>query len=142
VELDANGKLGQHWRFTGNLAYTDAYVAKDNTLAVGSRLINVPRVSGSVLAIFENADAHGAPYGLGGGLNYVGARTGDQAGQFRPTRLRDGAGPGLLAVHPGHEAFAGRRQSLQQALPQQSYSNVWIMPGDERNAVLALNVKF
>ncbi len=142
VELDANGKLGHHWRFTGNLAYTDAFVAKDNTLAVGSRLVNVPRLSGSVLAIFEDADARGAPYGLGGGLNYVGARNGDQAGSFELPSYVTARALAYWQFTPAMKLSLDVNNLFNKRYYSSSYSNVWIMPGDERSATLALNVKF
>lgn len=142
IELDANGKLGRHWRLTGNLAYTDAYVAKDNTLAVGSRLVNVPRLSGSVLAIYESADARAAPYGLGGGLNYVGKRTGDQAGSFDLPAYVVARALAYWQFTPKMKLSLDVNNLFNKRYLSSSYSNLWIMPGDERSATLSLNVRF
>ncbi|MFJ3317103.1 TonB-dependent siderophore receptor [Herbaspirillum huttiense] len=142
VELDANARLGHHWRLTGNLAYTDAYVSKDNTLTVGSRLINVPRVSGSVLAVFEDASASGSPYGIGGGLNYVGNRTGDQAGSFKLPAYVTARALAYWQFTPKMKLSLDVNNLFNKRYYSSSYSNVWIMPGDERTATLALNVKF
>ena len=46
----------------------DVEIAKDNTLEVGGRLLNVPRVNGSVLAVYEGALPSGQRYGVGGGV--------------------------------------------------------------------------
>jgi iron complex outermembrane receptor protein len=142
VELDANARLGHHWRLTGNLAYTDAYVSKDNTLAVGSRLINVPRVSGSVLAVFEDVSASGSPYGIGSGLNYVGNRTGDQAGSFKLPAYVTARALAYWQFTPKMKLSLDVNNLFNKRYYSSSYSNVWIMPGDERTATLALNVKF
>ena len=142
MELDANARLGHHWRLTGNLAYTDAYVSKDNTLTVGSRLINVPRVSGSVLAVFEDASASGSPYGIGGGLNYVGNRTGDQAGSFKLPAYVTARALAYWQFTPKMKLSLDVNNLFNKRYYSSSYSNVWIMPGDERTATLALNVKF
>ncbi|RAM64256.1 membrane protein [Herbaspirillum rubrisubalbicans] len=142
VELDANAKLGHHWRLTGNLAYTDAYVSKDNTLAVGSRLLNVPRVSGSVLAVFEDALASGSPYGIGGGLNYVGDRTGDQAGSFQLPAYLTARALAYWQLTPKMKLSLDVDNLFNKRYYSSSYSSVWIMPGNERTATLALNVKF
>ncbi|WP_077237914.1 TonB-dependent siderophore receptor [Herbaspirillum sp. VT-16-41] len=142
VELDANAKLGRHWRLTGNLAYTDAYVAKDNTLTVGARLVNVPRVSGSLLAVFEDVDAHGAPFGVGGGASYVGARTGDQAGSFRLPAYATARALAYWQFTPRMKLSLDVNNLFNKRYYTSSYNNLWIMPGDERNAMLALNVRF
>lgn len=142
VELDANARLGHHWRLTGNLAYTDAYVSKDNILAVGSRLINVPRVSGSVLAVFEDASATGSPYGIGGGLNYVGERTGDQAGSFKLPGYVIARALAYWQFTPKMKLSLDVNNLFNKRYYSSSYSTVWIMPGEERTATLALNVKF
>ncbi|NQE49294.1 TonB-dependent siderophore receptor [Herbaspirillum rubrisubalbicans] len=142
VELDANAQLGHHWRLTGNLAYTDAYVSKDNTLAVGSRLLNVPRVSGSVLAVFEDALASGSPYGIGGGLNYVGDRTGDQTGSFKLPAYLTARALAYWQLTPKMKLSLDVDNLFNKRYYSSSYSSVWIMPGNERTATLALNVKF
>ncbi|WDZ96756.1 TonB-dependent siderophore receptor [Herbaspirillum sp. WKF16] len=142
VELDFSGKIDLHWRVTGNLAYTDAYVAKDNTLAVGSRLVNVPRTSGSLLAVYESADTRGAPYGIGGGFNYVGERTGDQAGSFKLPSYVTARALAYWQFTPKMKLSLDVNNLFNKRYYASSYSNLWIMPGDERSATLALNVKF
>ncbi|KAF1042746.1 MAG: Ferrichrome outer membrane transporter/phage receptor [Herbaspirillum frisingense] len=142
VELDVSGKLGRHWRLSGNLAYTDAYVSKDNTLAAGARLVNIPRTSGSLLAVYDSADEHGMPYGVGGGVNYVGARTGDQAGSFTLPAYVTARALAYWQFTPRMKLSLDVNNLFNKRYYASSYSNLWIMPGDERNATLALNVKF
>ncbi len=142
VELDANARLGHHWRVTGNLAYTDAYVSQDNTLPVGSRLVNIPRLSGSLLTVFEDADARGAPYGVGGGLNYVGQRTGDQAGSFMLPSYVTARALAYWQFTPRMKLSLDVNNLFNKRYYSSSYNSLWIMPGDERNATLALNIKF
>lgn len=142
VELDVNGKPGRHWRLTGNLAYTDAWVSKDNTLAAGSRLVNVPRVSGSLLAVYEDADARGAPWGVGGGASYVGARTGDQAGSFKLPGYMTARALAYWQFTPAIKLSLDVDNLFDKRYYASSYNNLWIMPGEGRSATLALNVKF
>ncbi|MGO0792289.1 TonB-dependent siderophore receptor [Herbaspirillum seropedicae] len=142
VELDANARLGHHWRVTANLAYTDAYVSRDNTLPVGSRLVNIPRSSASLLAVFEDADARGAPYGVGGGLNYVGRRTGDQAGSFMLPSYVTARALAYWQFTPKMKLSLDVNNLFNKRYYSSSYNSLWIMPGDERNATLALNIKF
>jgi iron complex outermembrane receptor protein len=142
IELDFSGKLDRHWRITGNLAYTDAYVSRDNTLAVGSRLVNVPRTSGSLLAVFEDADARGGVWGAGGGLNYVGARTGDQAGSFELPSYVTARALAYWQLTPRVKLSLDVNNLFNKRYYASSYSNLWIMPGDGRSATLGLNLKF
>ncbi|TQK03733.1 iron complex outermembrane receptor protein [Herbaspirillum sp. SJZ130] len=76
-EADVYGQIDTHWRLSGNFAWTDARVTKDKTLAAGTRLSNIPQFSAGLLAIREDALANGSRYGVGGGVNYVGNRSGN-----------------------------------------------------------------
>jgi len=142
VELDFNGKFAQHWRVTGNLAYTDATVTKDNTLAVGTRLINVPKTSGSLLTVYEDLDARGSLYGLGGGVSYVGVRTGDATGTFNLPGYVTAKALAYWQFTPKMRLSLDVNNLFNKQYYASSYSNVWIAPGDERSATLGLNIKF
>ena len=56
VDLQLAGQLTDAIRVIGAYAYVDAEVTRDNTLARGSRLLNVPRHSGSLLTTYEFQD--------------------------------------------------------------------------------------
>jgi len=142
VELDFNGKFARHWRVTGNLAYTDAAVTQDNTLAVGARLINVPRTSGSLLTVYEDVDARGGAYGVGGGANYVGARTGDAGGSFMLPSYVTAKALAYWQFTPAMRLSLDVNNLFNKRYYASSYSSVWIAPGDERSATLGLNVRF
>ncbi len=142
VELDFNGKVAQHWRLTGNMAFTDAVVTKDNTLPVGSRLINVPKTSGSLLTVYEDVDANGGLYGLGGGLNYVGARTGDTAGSFTLPAYTTVKALAYWQVTPKMRLSFNVNNLFNKQYYASSYSSVWITPGEVRSATLGLTIKF
>ena len=60
--------------------FADAVVTKDNVLPVGAPLINVPRHSGSLLAVYEPQGGDWKGLGIGGGVRGVGERAGDAAG--------------------------------------------------------------
>ncbi|MCA1326796.1 TonB-dependent siderophore receptor [Herbaspirillum sp. alder98] len=142
VEFDFSGKFGHHWRVAGNLAWTDAYVARDNTLKTGSRLVNVPRTSGSLLAIYEDADARGGVWGIGGGPSYVGARSGDQGDTFELPSYVTARALGYWQVTPKVRLSLDVNNLFNKRYTASSYSNLWIMPGDERSAALTVRVKF
>jgi len=142
VEFDFGGRLGHHWRVSGNLAWTDAYVARDNTLPTGARLVNVPRTSGSLLAIYEDADARGGLWGIGGGPSYVGARSGDQADSFTLPAYVTARALGYWQFHPRVRLSLDVNNLFNKRYTASSYSNLWSMPGEERSAALTVRVKF
>lgn len=76
LELDVAGRLTANWRLNASLVFNDVEITRDNTLEVGGRLLNVPKVNGSVLAVYEDALANGQRYGVGGGVTYMGKRLG------------------------------------------------------------------
>lgn len=142
IEADFNGKMGRHWRMLGNITYTDARVTKDNKLAVGARLVNVPRLSASALAIYEAATSKGGIYGLGGGANYVGVRSGDAVSSFD---LPEYVTAKLLAYWqftPKMRLSLNIDNLFNKQYYASSFSNLWVAPGNQRTATLALNVKF
>ncbi|MNF24114.1 Ferrichrome-iron receptor precursor [compost metagenome] len=55
----------------GGYAYVDAEVTKDNTLASGTRLANIPRNTFSLLNMYEFQDGLARGLGLGMGVKYV-----------------------------------------------------------------------
>ncbi len=78
-ELSLVGNLTPEWKIIGNYAYTDAAVSKDNSLAKGTRLANIPKDSFNFLTMYE---FHSEPLeGLAIGLNqrYIGNRKGQTA---------------------------------------------------------------
>lgn len=82
VEADVTGQVGRRWRVSGNFAWDDARVTRDKTLAAGTRLMNVPKLSAGLLAIREDGLADGSRYGVGAGVNYVGDRSGNTADTY------------------------------------------------------------
>jgi iron complex outermembrane recepter protein len=142
IELDANSQIDRHWRLTGNLSYTDAVVTKDNALAVGSRLINVPKTSASMLAVYEDIDAHDGRYGVGGGLSYVGVRTGDTTGSFTLPAYVTAKALAYWQFTPKMRLSLDVNNVFNKQYYASSYSSVWIAPGDQRSVTLGLNVKF
>lgn len=75
-DFDLTGQLTRSLRLNASFTYNDVYVTKDNTLEIGGRLLNVPRINGSVLLVHEGA-LGGGRYGLGGGLTHSGQRLGE-----------------------------------------------------------------
>ena len=151
LELDLAGRLGTHWRLNASLVMNDVEVTRDNTLQAGGRLLNVPRVNGSVLAVYEDQLANGQRWGLGGGVTYMGKRL----GQAR-TQAEANAGTAAfdLPAYTTAKLLAYWRLSptVQFTLDvdnlfnkvhyTSSYSRVWVTPGAMRTVTAGLQAKF
>ncbi len=77
-EVNVTGDLTPNWRILGGYAFTDAEVTKDNTLARGTRLTNIPRNAVNLLNVYEFHDGVLRGLGLGANLKYVGEREGQK----------------------------------------------------------------
>jgi len=75
-DLNVAGNITPEWRVIGGYAYVDAEVTKDNTLRSGTRLLNIPRNSFSLLNVYEFQDGALKGLGLGAGGKYVDERAG------------------------------------------------------------------
>lgn len=78
-DLNIAGNLTPEWRVIGGYAYVDAEVTRDNTLARGTRLANIPRNSFSLLNTYEFQDGMAKGLGLGVGFKHVDDRAGQTA---------------------------------------------------------------
>ncbi len=78
-ELTAQGQITPELKLLAGYVYADARVTRDNVLPVGAPLVNVPRHSGSLLAVYEPG-GEWRGFGIGGGVRGVGERAGDAAG--------------------------------------------------------------
>ncbi|URM25983.1 TonB-dependent siderophore receptor [Pseudomonas frederiksbergensis] len=78
-DLNVAGNLTPEWRMIGGYAYVDAEVTQDNVLKSGTRLVNIPRNSFSLLNVYEFQDGGLKGLGLGLGAKYVDERAGQTA---------------------------------------------------------------
>lgn len=79
LDLNVVGNLTPEWRVMGSYAYVDAEVTKDNTLRSGTRLLNIPQQTFSLLNVYEFQDGALRGLGLGAGGRYVDQRAGQTA---------------------------------------------------------------
>lgn len=82
-ELTAAGQITPEIKILAGYVFADAVVTEDNVLPVGAPLINVPRHSGSLLAVHEVQAGLWKGFGIGGGVRGVGERAGDAANGFK-----------------------------------------------------------
>ncbi|PMY51701.1 MULTISPECIES: TonB-dependent siderophore receptor [Pseudomonas] len=78
-DINVAGNLTPEWRVIGGYAYVDAEVTKDNVLRSGTRLLNIPKNSFSLLNMYEFQDGTLKGLGLGTGFKYVDERAGQTA---------------------------------------------------------------
>ncbi|MGE6335457.1 TonB-dependent siderophore receptor [Acidovorax sp. NPDC077664] len=151
LELDLAGRLDSHWRVNASLVLNDVSIARDNLLEVGGRLLNVPRVNGSVLAVYEDTLANGQRYGVGGGITHMGQRLGQARTQ---AEANAGAASFDLPSYTTAKLVAYWRLSPTLSVTldvdnlfnakhyTSSYSRVWVTPGTARTLTAGLQAKF
>lgn len=151
LDADLSGQLGRAWRVNASLSYVDASVMRDNTLEVGSRLLNVPRLNGSLMLLHEQALAGGGKLGLGGALTHSARRLGEP-------RTRDQARLGtapfelpaytlarLVAywqVSPSLRLSLDLDNLFDRTYYSSSVQRTWVTAGPSRTATLGLQTRF
>ena len=151
LELDVAGRLSANWRLNASLVFNDVEITRDNTLEVGGRLLNVPKVNGSVLAVYENALANGQRYGVGGGVTYMGKRLGQARTQAEANAgtaafdLPSYTTAKLLAywrLSPTINLTLDVDNLFDKVHYTSSYSRVWVTPEALRTVTVGLQAKF
>jgi len=151
LDFDLAGQLGRAWRANASLSLIDAEVVRDNTLETGGRLLNVPRVNGSLMLMYEGALANGARFGVGGGVTHTGRRLGEARTQLQ---ANSGAAPFELPAYTVARLVAhwhiarGLRLSLDidnlfdKTYYTSSYQRTWVAPGSPRAVSLGLQASY
>ncbi|MDA8522390.1 TonB-dependent siderophore receptor [Acidovorax sp. NCPPB 4044] len=151
AEFDLAGQLSTHWRLNASLVLNDVEVLRDNTLEVGGRLLNVPRVNGSVLAVYEDALASGQRYGVGGGITHVGKRLGAARTQAEATAgtpafdLPAYTTAKLVAywrLTPAVRLTLDVDNVFDKTYYTTSVSRLWVTPGSARAVTVGLQARF
>jgi iron complex outermembrane receptor protein len=150
LDADVTGQLDRHWRANASLSCIDAEVVRDNALAVGAGLVNVPRVNGSLLLMYEGVAA-ARPFGLGGGVTYSARRPGDSRTQaqvaagtpvFELPAYTQARLSAWWRVTPGLRVSLDIDNLFDRTFYTSSYQSTWVAPGARRTAVLGLQAKF
>jgi len=151
LEFDLAGQVNRQWRVNASLVLNDVEVTRDNSLEVGGRLLNVPRLNGSVLAVYEDAFANGQRYGIGGGVTHMGKRLGEARTQ---AQANAGAPAFELPAYTTAKLVAYWRLDARlrftldvdnlfdTAYYTSSYSRLWVAPGTARTVTLGLQARF
>lgn len=142
LELDFAGQVSAAWRVNASLVLNDVEVRRDNTLAAGTRLLNVPKVNGSLLAVYEGVFANGQRYGLGGGVTHVGARLGQTGTSFELPAYTTAKLVAHWRISPALRATLDVDNLFDTTHYTSSYSRVWVTPGAARTVTAGLQAKF
>ncbi|RZM04231.1 MAG: TonB-dependent siderophore receptor [Variovorax sp.] len=151
AEFDIAGQVTTNWRLNASLAFTDVEVTRDNTLESGGRLLGVPKLTASALAMYEDALAGGQRWGVGGGFAHVGRRLGQartQAEAVAGTPAFDLPAYTTARLVAYWRITPALRLSLDvdnvfdRTYYASSYSRVWVAPGAPRTFTVGLQARF
>lgn len=151
LDADLSGQLTRAWRINASLSWIDAEVLEDNTLQRGSRLLNVPRLNGSLMLLHESVLANGARVGLGGALTHSArrlaeTRTAAQARAGAPTyELPAYSLARLVAwwqLSPALRLSLDIDNLFDRSYYTSSVQRTWVTPGPARSATLGLQARF
>lgn len=151
LEFDLVGRLTTHWRLNSSLVLNDVKVTRDHQLETGGRLLNVPEVNGSLLAVYETSLDDGGRVGIGGGVTHTGKRLGQARTQ---AEVDQGAAPFELPAYTTAKLVGYWRVSAalrftvdvdnltDRTFYTSSYSRLWVTPGSGRTVTLGLQTRF
>ncbi len=141
-EADVFGQINTNWRVSGNFSWDDARVTKDKTLAAGTRLTNIPAFSAGLLAMREDALANGSRYGLGGGVNYVGNRSGNTADTYTLPAYATVKLLSYWQINKAVRLSVDVHNLFNRNYYAGSWGNLYVIPGTERSVVGRLKIDF
>lgn len=142
LDFDLTGQLSPHWRVNAALVLADVEVTQDNTLPVGSRLINVAKVNGSALAVYEDTLANGQRWSLGGGVTHVGRRLGQTGTSFNLPAYTTAKLVAYWRLSPTLRLSLDVDNLFDATHYTSSYSRVWVTPGTARTVTAGLQARF
>lgn len=142
IELDFSGQLTDKIRVLANYAYIDAEITRDNNASlVGTRLINVPKHSGSALAMYEDGFS-GGRYGFGAGATYVGKRAGNSLDSFELPSYATARSMAYWKPNKTLRFSLDIDNLFDKTYYASSYDVYWVTPGAPRTVTLGLQAKF
>lgn len=145
LELEWTGELGGGFRGIVNFAYVDAEVTQDTVLTPGARLVDIPRVSGSTLLMYEFMPSFAHKAGVGAGVVYVGRRAGNTANTqdgFSLPAYTTVQINGYVRFDKHVRASVALNNLFNRAYYVSSYNGLWVTPGAPRSIVATLSYSF
>jgi len=150
MDLDYSGQITRSWRANASVSIIDAKVTRDNTLAMGAGLLNIPRSGASALVLYDG-QAGARRYGIGAGVSYSGKRLGEvrTAAQAAAGKASFELPAYTTAKLVAYWELAPRlRLSLDvdnvfdRTYYTSSTQSTWVTPGAARSIVLGLQAKY
>lgn len=144
VELSLQTEIGPKLNVLANYTYTDAIITKDTNIAKGTRLNSVPRNNANLSLDYKLFEDDYRRAGLGGNIVYVGTRNGTQNDQGN-LELPDYTVVNLNAYYEPNNKYRYQfnlNNVFDKTYYVESYSEMWIQPGDPINASLSVQWKF
>lgn len=150
-DADLSGQIARSWRINASFSYIDATVLRDNTLEVGGRLLNIPKINASLLLMHEWRNSANQQFGLGGGFTYSGKRVGATRTQAQAAA---GAPAFELPAYTVAKIAAYWRYSpklrfsldidnvFDKTYYNNSFQQTWVTPGAPRTFMLGMQAKF
>ena len=143
LEADLAGQINPHWRLSANLALLDTEVTRDNNAALrGKRLAGIPRISGGLFAMYENALAGGMRYGLGGGITHTGERSGTATDTYRLPAYTLARISAYLQINPAMRLTLDVNNLFDKHHATASFGNLAVIPGPGRQITAGLQWRF
>ena len=150
LEVDVAGRIANDWLLNAAYAYTDAKLTSSVldvnfgfSLPAGSRLINIPKHSGSLLLIREFALPGDGLWSLGGGITYVGDRLGETGvPSFRLPSYTLLSLMGSYAPNDRMKFLLNVHNLTDKVYYPSSYARVWVAPGSPRAVTLRMQYQF
>lgn len=142
-DLNLTANLLPEWRVVAGYAYIDAEVTKDTTIAVGTRLQNIPMHSFGLWSVYEVLHGPMKGFGFGGGVNAVADRAGSSSndGFLMPGYAK----VDLLAFYRITEA-AKLSLNITNLFDTEYYERALgplrVVPGEPLSAMASLSIKF
>lgn len=138
VELDVAGEIARKLQLSFSYAYTDAKVLRDNVLAVGGALANVPKQSANLMLVRTFGQAS-----LGGGLNHVGERNGDVAisSTFKLPVYTTAKLVSSWSPTKKLRLSLDIDNLFDKVYYPSSYQQTWVAPGEDRRVTLKVQYK-
>ena len=151
IDADLSGQINSAWRINASLSYIDANVVRDNTLEVGGRLLNIPKINGSVLLVRETPLESGGRFGIGGGFTFSGARLGEARTQaqakagtpaFDLPSYSIAKAVAYWRINPTLRVSLDIDNLFNKTYYTNSFQSTWVAPGSPRTVTLGLQAKF
>ncbi len=140
VELDVAGRLTSSWSVIASYAYTDAEVTRDNRIAPGNLLPNIPLHSGRVWTNYRFAQGPLTGFGFGGGVLYQDRRAGNAQNTFElPSFTRADAAVSYEAQRWG--ASLNVKNLFDEYYLESAITNS-ALPGAPRSLIASLSFRY